>query len=82
LEGVGGRLLGYSHDFKYKYDLQRQNKLEDIGFKILRFGDQMIKNDMFNALRTLEITIENLRAEKEHSASQGIPPPNPLQRGS
>ena len=55
---------GYSHDFKYEYDQQRQNKLEDLGFKILRFGDQMIKNDMSNVLKTLEITIEKLRAEK------------------
>ncbi len=58
---------GYSHDFKYEYDTQRQNKLEDLGFKILRFGDQMVKNDISNVLRTLGITIEKLRAGKGHS---------------
>ena len=58
---------GYSHDFKYEYDLQRQNKLEVLGFKIVRFGDQMVINDMSNVLRTLEITINKLRAEKGYS---------------
>ncbi|NLM92039.1 MAG: endonuclease domain-containing protein [Bacteroidales bacterium] len=54
---------GQSHDFKYEYDQQRQKKLENLGFTIIRFGDQQVKKDMFNVLRALEINIGKLRSE-------------------
>ncbi|MEE4178180.1 MAG: DUF559 domain-containing protein [Bacteroides sp.] len=55
---------GQSHDFKYENDQQRQNKLENLGFTILRFGDQQVKKDMFNVLRSLEIIIGKLKSQK------------------
>ena len=80
---------GYSHDFKYEYDKQRQNKLENMGFNIIRFGDQQVKNDMFNVLRALEITIGKLKSQKHEvvvieKTSPQPPPkgesPNPCNR--
>lgn len=70
---------GYSHDFKYEYDQQRQNKLEDLGLNIIRFGDQQVKKDMFNVLRDLEITIMKLKSEKTsfkaRETTSPLPPP-------
>jgi very-short-patch-repair endonuclease len=72
---------GYSHDFKYEYDQLRQNKLEDLGFKIIRFGDQQVKNDMFNVLRVLEITIGKLKAEKTNFEARETTSPLPPPKG-
>jgi very-short-patch-repair endonuclease len=72
---------GYSHDFKYDYDNQRQKKLEDLGFNIIRFGDQQVKNDMFNVLRALEITIGRLNLEKDGSEERETTSPLPPPKG-
>jgi very-short-patch-repair endonuclease len=70
---------GQSHDFKYEYDLQRQKKLEDLGFTIIRFADQLVKKDMSNVLRALEITIRKLKSQKsgvvEIEKTSPQPPP-------
>ena len=55
---------GQSHDFKYEYDQQRQKKLENLGFTIIRFGDPQVTKDMFNVLSARELTIGKLRSEK------------------
>ncbi|MDL2240143.1 DUF559 domain-containing protein [Bacteroidales bacterium OttesenSCG-928-K22] len=34
---------GYSHVYKYDYDVSRQNKLESFGITILRFNDISVK---------------------------------------
>ncbi|CAN5265546.1 hypothetical protein BH23BAC3_BH23BAC3_11650 [soil metagenome] len=41
-------LDGYSHDFEqqWKKDKQKQHELEDAGFKILRFSDDLVMNDL------------------------------------
>lgn len=46
---------GDSHDdHTYKYDSERQKKLESIGLTVLRFDDHEVKNDMDNVLRVIE----------------------------
>ena len=62
---------GNSHREKYEQDVNRQNKLENMGLKILRFDDLQIKKDMKNVLRVIEIWIE----ENKNN------PPNPLLKG-
>ena len=49
-------LDGYTHNFEqqWKKDLKRQKELEDRGFKILRFADEEVMND----LRNVEIEID------------------------
>ncbi|MEE4177596.1 MAG: DUF559 domain-containing protein [Bacteroides sp.] len=72
---------GYSHDFKYEYDQQRQKKLENLGFTIIRFGDQQVKKDMFNVLRTLEINIDKLKSEKQGVVVKNRTSPQPPLKG-
>ncbi len=63
---------GSSHDNKYEQDLIRQNNLEEMGLKFLRFTDKEVKRDMNNVLRIIQGWIE------ENSGSMGDHnPPNP-----
>jgi very-short-patch-repair endonuclease len=48
---------GSSHDQKFVYDRARENKLNSIGVKILRFNDLDVKKDMNSVLRAIEIAI-------------------------
>ncbi len=43
-------LDGFSHNFEeqWKRDIQRQKELENAGFKILRFADDDVMNDLEN----------------------------------
>jgi very-short-patch-repair endonuclease len=52
---------GMSHDHKIDYDSDRQKELEEYGITFLRFPDMQVKKDMFNVLRTLEITIDEIK---------------------
>ena len=52
---------GNSHDYKYEQDAFRQNSLEELGITFVRFSDLSVKKEMENVIRTLEITIEELR---------------------
>lgn len=45
---------GSSHDFKEDYDEKRQQFLESLDLKILRFSDFRIKNDLANVMKELE----------------------------
>lgn len=57
---LGLEVDGRSHEFdeQYEYDAKRQNKLEKLGIKFLRFDNMEIKNDIDNVLRTIEGFIE------------------------
>ena len=63
---------GNSHDYRYKQDVFRQNKLEALGLKFLRFTDLEIKRDMNNVLRAIVIWIEE---------NETCNPPSPLFKG-
>lgn len=45
---------GDSHDYKYEDDCVRQEELEDLGVRFLRFDDAAVKRDMPNVLREIE----------------------------
>ncbi|PKD43788.1 endonuclease domain-containing protein [Rhodohalobacter barkolensis] len=62
---------GYSHEFEEKWilDQERQQKLEGLGFTILRFTDEEVLKDIQNVERVIEGWI------LDH-------PPVPLQRGN
>jgi very-short-patch-repair endonuclease len=63
---------GCSHRNKYDRDLIRQRKLEALDLNFLRFDDLMVKKDMFNVIRNIEIYIEEF---------ERLNPPNPLLKG-
>ncbi|MEX0661415.1 MAG: endonuclease domain-containing protein [Balneolaceae bacterium] len=60
---------GYTHHWesKWKLDMKRQKKLEDIGFTVLRFTDEEVIQDIRNVERVIEQWV------LDH-------PPAPLQR--
>lgn len=45
---------GDSHDYKYEEDCARQEELEYLGVRFLRFDDLQVKRDMPNVLREIE----------------------------
>ena len=51
---------GNSHDDKYDYDVKRQDKLEKLGIKFIRFDNLEVKRDMFNVLLELQHKIEDI----------------------
>lgn len=59
---------GESHYGKFQYDRQRQQFLESLGLRVLRFNDTDVKRDMDNVLMAIEGWIA--RREKQ--------PPSPL----
>ena len=65
---------GISHDDEQRYqkDKVRQEKLEQVGFTILRFSDWEVLNRMSDVSIIISNWIE------EHAI---VPPPNPRQRG-
>jgi len=62
---------GYTHEWEEQWilDQQRQGKLEELGFAILRFTDEEVLQDIRNVERVIESWIE------DH-------PPAPLRRGN
>jgi very-short-patch-repair endonuclease len=42
-------------------DRKKQRDLEEAGFKVLRFQDEAVLNDMNNVIRAIEITIEEIQ---------------------
>ncbi len=68
---------GYTHQLEetIKKDRKKENDLEQVGFKVLRFHDEEVLNDIENVIRVIEYWSE--KRQKDLS----IPPPNPRQRG-
>lgn len=54
---------GYSHQFKYKEDIHRDLELNKMGFHVLRFTDDEIKNHIANVERTIVDFIETNKKE-------------------
>ena len=44
---------GFSHDFKMEYDTFRQKSLEQLGVHMLRFQDEMVKQDMITVVQQI-----------------------------
>ncbi|MFB9864646.1 endonuclease domain-containing protein [Rufibacter immobilis] len=49
---------GDSHDYAFAEDMLRQQRLESLGVRFLRFTDEEVKQDMNNVLRTIESWVE------------------------
>ncbi len=64
---------GKSHDYEdiIQKDKIRQNKLESLGVKFLRFSDKQVKTDLSNVIIEIEYWIE-----------QNSPTPNPSKEGN
>ena len=62
---------GDSHFLREKYDAARQQRIEKLGIRFLRFDDRDVKLQMGNVLRTIEEWI------REHNPTH----PNPPGRG-
>ena len=52
---------GDSHDHRYFEDLNRQNKLENLGVRFIRFTDGEVKNNMFSVSMSLEEKVKSLK---------------------
>jgi very-short-patch-repair endonuclease len=66
---------GFSHEVEgaFDKDVIRQERLESLGVKFLRFEDSEVKKDMNNVLRTIEGWIKEYEQSYTH--------PQPLQGG-
>ena len=52
---------GESHKDRFDYDMGRQQFLESLGLKVLRFNDIDVKRDMDNILMAIEGWIANMK---------------------
>ena len=53
-------LDGYTHNFQETIDkdLKKEKALEEVGFKVLRFHDEEVLNEIDNIIRELEYQVE------------------------
>ncbi|HEX2935501.1 MAG TPA: DUF559 domain-containing protein [Bacteroidales bacterium] len=51
---------GYSHNFKYEKDLKRDENLSNLGYKVLRFQEKEINQNLGNIIRTIQQYLRNL----------------------
>ena len=59
---------GDSHQFKGGEDVDRQQKLEAMGIRFLRFTDRQVKTNIDGVVREIDDWIENrMRNEKDHA---------------
>jgi very-short-patch-repair endonuclease len=68
---------GLTHQWEetYEKDRNKEKDLELAGFKVLRFHDEEVLNDINNVIREIEYWA------KKRQKELNIPPPNPRQRG-
>ncbi len=57
---------GYSHNFKYDEDVKRDKTLNELGYKVVRFSEYQVMNDLPNVIRALEIEV----ADRKESIPQ------------
>lgn len=69
---------GFTHllEETIEKDRRKDEDLESVGFKVLRFSDDEVLNDIENVIRSLEYWCEIRRKEFN------LPPPSPRQRGT
>ena len=53
---------GSSHDHKYELDKARQGKLESLGIRVIRFDEFEVRKQMWNVLRVIERSIEEIES--------------------
>ncbi len=62
---------GYSHQFKYEKDIQRDEKISELGFQTLRFTDDEVKNHITNVERAIVQWIEEKNSSHPPAPSKG-----------
>jgi len=60
---------GITHNGKQKYDKSRESKLEELGFKVLRFDGHFVLSNTNDVLEKITLEISKLEQQQ---------PPNPL----
>lgn len=50
---------GYSHNFKFESDKQREIELNELGFTVLRFSEGEVRNNLNLVLNSISTFIEN-----------------------
>jgi very-short-patch-repair endonuclease len=63
---------GYSHNFMYDKDTERDNKFASLRYTTLRISDEQVKKDLNNVQRTIEQKIREL---------EEVNPPAPFSKG-
>jgi len=53
-------LDGYSHNFKYEEDIERDKSLLEKGYTVLRILESEVQNDLQNVIREIEGKIKEL----------------------
>lgn len=56
---------GNSHADKGSYDRYRQNRLEEIGFTVLRFNEGLVLQDISEVLTQIQHAVHCLKKDKE-----------------
>ncbi|HEY4198317.1 MAG TPA: endonuclease domain-containing protein [Mucilaginibacter sp.] len=52
--------ISHNHEEAFQKDKTRQERLESLGVKFIRFTEGEVKYDMLNVIRTLEVTIVDI----------------------
>jgi len=74
---------GRSHDFKPDKDAERQDILEKLGVRFLRFWDHDVKKDMRAVLNTIESWIDEHGEPTPCPSKEGnLPTPCPSEEGN
>jgi very-short-patch-repair endonuclease len=55
---------GYSHKFKHKEDIIRDQHLTGLGYHVLRFTEQEVRHRIDDVVSGIAITIEELEKEQ------------------
>lgn len=57
---LGIELDGFTHQFEdvYNNDIKKEEKLTELGIRLLRFRDDEVMNDIDNVIRAIEFYIE------------------------
>lgn len=64
----------HNHEESFKADVKRQNILEKLGVRFLRFDDLEVKKNMSNVLKTIQYWIEeNVNKEMEEKPTPNLP---------
>lgn len=54
---------GYSHNFKYEEDLNRDKLLNEPGYKVIRVFEQEVRYDLDNVVRVIENKIQEIEKD-------------------
>jgi len=70
---------GDTHNYKYNYDRERQERLEKLGIEFLRFTDIDVKRNIEGVLSAIEHWING---HKDNEFKNEYPPLHPSQEGN